>query len=351
MANTTFVPIALQSVGGKTSISATEVTARSFKNLKITEADLEEFVRQNIEVLFPDSDETLLIVGQQIRNKEAGRADLVALDGQGNTVLIELKRDKEDIAARKEAFEFQAIRYAASYALLKSPQDIVQKLYVPYIEKHQTDPLFQDGLNKGFTSFELGSRIIDDFLHNNNISQPINRKQRIILIASSYDPQTLSACAWLAANGIDIRCIAVLPIEHNGLYFFQIEQVIPPPSIEEYLIEIDEPSAPSKSVMADGNKLKRASLPRMAALFEWGILHKGDVLFIRGYEQEKATIIDARQVSYKGKTISYNQWGQDVTGWAAISIYEWAVQESTNKTLDKLRREKLEEQIVAASEE
>ena len=350
MANTSFVPISLQSAGGKTAISATEVTERSFKHLNITEADLEEFVRQNIEVLFPDSDETLLIVGQQIKNKEAGRADLVALDGQGNTVLIELKRDKEDITARKEAFEFQAIRYAASYALLKSPQDIVQKLYAPYIGKHQSDALFLERLNKGFTSFELGNRIIEDFLRINNISQPINRKQRIILIASSYDPQTLSACAWLAANGIDIRCIAVLPIEHNNQYFFQIEQVIPPTSIEDYLIEIDEPSTPSKSVLPDGNKGKRAILPRMAALMEWGVLHKGDVLFIKEYEQEKATVVDARQVSYKERMISYNQWGQEVTGWASINIYEWAVQESTNKTLGKLRREKLEQQIAVDTE-
>jgi hypothetical protein len=35
----------------------------------------------------------LLIVGQQVINKEGGRSDLVAVDGEGNVVLIELKRD------------------------------------------------------------------------------------------------------------------------------------------------------------------------------------------------------------------------------------------------------------------
>src|SRR5438046_526606 len=90
-------------------------------DVRITEPDLEEFIRKNVRLMFP-SDETLLIVGQQVINKEGGRSDLVAVDGEGNTVLIELKRDPSDIVSRKEALEFQAIRYAANYALIKEPR-------------------------------------------------------------------------------------------------------------------------------------------------------------------------------------------------------------------------------------
>jgi RecB family endonuclease NucS len=87
-------------------------------DLRITEVDIEEFVRLHISLIFPD--ETLQIVGQQVINKEGGRSDLVAIDREGNIVLIELKRDQKDIIFRKEAFEFQAIRYAANYALIKA---------------------------------------------------------------------------------------------------------------------------------------------------------------------------------------------------------------------------------------
>ncbi|GEN82851.1 hypothetical protein SLU01_11630 [Sporosarcina luteola] len=58
----------------------------------------------------------MLIVRKQVRNASNGISDLTAIDHEGNIVLIEIKRDRKDIEGRKEAFEFQAIRYAASYA-------------------------------------------------------------------------------------------------------------------------------------------------------------------------------------------------------------------------------------------
>ncbi len=76
----------------------------TLKALNITEANLEEFVRKNIGLLFPD-EETLLVVGQQIRNQQGGRSDLLAVDGDGNIVLLELKRDASDITVKKEACE------------------------------------------------------------------------------------------------------------------------------------------------------------------------------------------------------------------------------------------------------
>jgi RecB family endonuclease NucS len=80
-----------------------EAEELSFKDLQLKEEDLEEFVRKHIDRILPE-DETLLIVGRQVRNMAAARSDLVAVDGEGNLVLIELKRDKADMAARKEPF-------------------------------------------------------------------------------------------------------------------------------------------------------------------------------------------------------------------------------------------------------
>ncbi|MFO8066930.1 MAG: hypothetical protein R6U11_05040, partial [Bacteroidales bacterium] len=61
-------------------------------------------------------------IGSQVTNSEKGRSDLTAIDDNGNLVLIEIKRDIEDIKARKEELEFQAIRYAAGYAKIKTPE-------------------------------------------------------------------------------------------------------------------------------------------------------------------------------------------------------------------------------------
>ena len=48
--------------------------------------------------------------------------------------------------------------------------------------------------------------------------------------------------------------------------------------------------------------------------------------------------------------MTYNAWGQKITGWSAINIYEWTVDEKTKETLDDLRKEKLQQIEQAASE-
>ena len=54
------------------------------EDIRFKESDLEEFVRINIQDIF--SQETLLVVGQQVTNREGGRSDLVALDDSGKDV-------------------------------------------------------------------------------------------------------------------------------------------------------------------------------------------------------------------------------------------------------------------------
>lgn len=118
------------------SVCDDEVEEVTFSDLDLGENDVEEFLRKNIEVVFEES-ETLLIVGQQVINAARGRSDLVALDENGSVVLIEIKRDVADIRARREPFEFQAIRYAASLAKIADTDDLVDRIFVRYIENHE----------------------------------------------------------------------------------------------------------------------------------------------------------------------------------------------------------------------
>jgi len=341
MPGTNIVPIKLQQNGNKTVVNRGEVNQQTMKELGLTEADLEEFIRKNVEILFPDDEETLLIIGQQVRNQAAGRADLVAVDGDGNIVLIELKRDKEDTTARKEPFEFQAIRYAANYALIKTQQDIVQQLFAPYIERHKEDSEFQE-LANGLTASELATRRLDEFLQNNQAQGTLNHRQRIILIASSFDRQTLSACAWLASNGIDMRCMAVAPLQYDQQSFFKIEQIIPPPSLEDYFVNIESTSRGANSLSNKTTQSRRV-LPRMEELLKWNLVAPGDRLYIKGYKSEVAEIVNHVYVKYKQQELKYNDWGKRITGWSAINIYECTIHEKKKETLDSLRREKLKE--------
>jgi len=48
-------------------------------------------------------------------------------------------------------------------------------------------------------------------------------------------------------------------------------------------------------------------------------------------------------MEYHEQPMTYNAWGQKVTGWSAINIYEWTIHEPTGQTLDELRRNKQEQ--------
>lgn len=140
---------------------AIKVEPVTFSELNMVENDIGELLRSNIDMVC-DEEESMLIVGRQARNEHYGRSDLTAIDNDGNIVLIEIKRDRKDIESRKEAFEFQAIRYAASYATIEEPEDLVSKIYAPYIEKYRIE--FE---NETLTSIELGNRKLNEFLHVN----------------------------------------------------------------------------------------------------------------------------------------------------------------------------------------
>lgn len=337
MITTTIIPVQVQ--GGITLSQPDQMEDLTLKGLGLTEAMLEEFVRKDVGILFPPEEETLLIVGQQSRNQQGGRADLIAVDQEGNIVLIELKRDRDDIAARREPFEFQAIRYAANYALIRTSQDLVQKLFAPYVEKHRNE--FNEAPE--VTSSEVATRRLESFLADNKATQ-FNQRQRIALVAASYDEQTLSACAWLAKNGIDIRCLSMSIRKYGQQHFCAIEQTIPPPLLERFFVEVVGPSQPGVTKPTiNGSGRSRRTLPGMPQIIEWGLIALGDVLCISDKSESDATVIDGRYVSYKGNKLTYNAWGQQVKGWSSINIYDWAVDKKTGKTLGALRNEKLQQ--------
>jgi hypothetical protein len=94
----------------------------------------------------------------------------------------------------------------------------------------------------------------------------------------------------------------------------------------------------------------RTALPRMPKLMEWGIVQKGMALKIKNYEDSTAVVQDATTVRFKDKEMSFNDWGQQVTGWSAISIYDWATTPE-NKTLSELRAQRMEEEASKSEKE
>ncbi len=340
------VPVQLAPPGGqggrRVIVPAQDsVVERSLGEMGITEANLEEFVRTNIGLLFED-DESLLIIGQQPINVSQGRADLVAVDGEGNLVLIELKRDAQDMARRAEPFESQAIRYAASCATIKTPEELVEKLFAPYVARHPNE----FNLN-GRTPIEVATAKLREFLQTNAAERTFNQKQRIILIGSSFDDQTLSGCSWLVRNGIALRCIAINIIEFNQQYFLNIVQEIPPPTLDDFLVRFSDP-ADSRSRSTTTRRptavrtLNAVTSIRVADLFRRGLIKPGEKVSIHtGNSDYYATVLNENRVEYNGQHLSYLAWGKQATGWSAMSIYDWVRVErnGSHKLLGELREE------------
>lgn len=307
----------------------------TFSQLNMQEKDIEEILRKNIEMLCDEDSESMLIVGQQVRNEANGRLDLTAVDKDGDLVLIEIKRDKADIVNRTEPFEVQAIRYAASCATINSTDELIQDFFAPYVEHHKAE--FQPQSN--LTSIEIAKRKLDEFFDRNEITT-FNTHQKIILVASEFDAQTLSAAAWLSDNHVDISCYQLCPFQIDEQILIDVKKLLP---VENYYVSMQRPDGTgnvNKKGGARGDT--RRSLPKIDEMLTWGVVKAGDIILAKGTEKE-AILREDGQVEVQNEVLSLQQWLKEIYGWASVQTYAFAVLKREGKTLGEIRANYMEE--------
>ena len=129
-----------------------------------------------------------------------------------------------------------------------------------------------------------------------------------------------------AEDAYDIlRCIAKI----NGL--------------EDNLVLVEPTAKEMEEESEATTKRKSTQLPKMDWLIDQGIINIGDEVYLINHPEEVAKVVDAKNVEYKGEKMSFNQYGCEITGWKAIQIYAFMKKVGGNKTLAKLREEKMEE--------
>ncbi|MED1585558.1 endonuclease NucS [Bacillus pacificus] len=176
---------------------------------------IEEWIRKTPEVLQED----LLIIGHEYDKFEVNeRLDLLALDKEGNLVIIEVKRD-----VTGSNVDFQALKYA-SYCARLSPQDVLD-IYSDYIRTHALQLDAKDGLMEFLE--------VDDEEELNTL---LNTTQRIIIVGKEIDKRILSVCTWLYENNIDIKCVTIKPYKLDNQIIIDTNQIIPPYKLEDYYI-------------------------------------------------------------------------------------------------------------------
>jgi len=321
---------------------AEKLEAITFKELNMKEDEIEEIIRCNIDMLCGE-EESLLIVGRQVKNEKLGRSDLTAVDNNGSLVLIEIKRDIKDIESRKEAFEFQAIRYAASYATIEDPDDLVKKVFAPYIEKYRSE--FEIG---ELTTFELGIRKLTEFLQDNEAGDTFNERQKIILVASDFDEQTLSAVAWLNKNGVEIYCFKLIPYKINGNLFIDAEKVLPLACYVDYYVDLLDKTSPA---VKQRKSFTRRSLPKIDSMLEWGVVKSDDIVISKNGKSEAKLLENGNVLLDDGRELSMQMWLKEVYGWASIETYAFAVDKVSGKTFSQIRKDYMDKQAAEAVED
>lgn len=319
-----------------------KIEAVTFADLYMKESDIEEILRCNIDMLCGE-EESMLIVGRQVKNEKLGRSDLTAVDNNGSLVLIEIKRDMKDFESKKEAIEFQAIRYAASYATIEAPEELVEKVFAPYIEKYSNE--FEIG---ELTTFELGIRKLNEFLEENQARNDFNKKQKIILAASDYGDQTLSAVAWLNNNGVDMYCFKLVPFKVNDQIIINAEKVLPVVDYDEYYVNLLDKTIPGTQKR---KAYTRRSLPKIDAMLDWGIVKPGDIIMAKNGQSEAELLENGNILLSDGRELSMQMWLKEIYGWASIETYAFAVDKESGKTLKEIRKEYMDKQALKVIED
>jgi len=182
--------------------------------------DLEKWIEDTPFIL----NEELLILSTEYDqfDKTNERLDLLAMDKEGNLVIVELKRDDSG-----KNVELQAIKYAAYCSTLTFDQVI--DLYQQYHAK------------KGKTiDHEKAQQEIIDFVEIDEFKQ-INEKPRIILVSKEYRPEVTASVLWLRKFGIDISCVKLTPyVLNDSMLGFESTILIPLPEAKDFIIQSEK---------------------------------------------------------------------------------------------------------------
>ncbi|MFP3897684.1 MAG: hypothetical protein ACLFV5_12730, partial [Anaerolineales bacterium] len=119
--------------------------------------------------------DTLLIIGRQVSTNLHTAIDLLAVDEEGNTAVIELKRDRTP----RETLA-QALEYAS---------------FVEQLDYQQLDELFQE--YTGEEGISLAEAHRTHFGLTEDEAASFNKDQRIIIVGSAISPAVRQTCAFL----------------------------------------------------------------------------------------------------------------------------------------------------------
>lgn len=219
---------------------ALRIEKASFSGLGLRERDhLQEWIANDPTVL----GEELLIIQKEFAgfSETSERLDLLALDKQGNLVVIENKLDDSgrDVA-------WQALKYAS---------------YCSSLTKEQVRSIFESYLARGGSTVEADEQLANFFGQDyEELELNQGQTQRIILIAANFRKEVTSTVLWLLNYRVRLQCFKVTPYNMGGDLLINVEQIIPMKDAEEYVISMaakTQDEAEAQSAKSRRQRLRR----------------------------------------------------------------------------------------------
>ncbi|WP_285260463.1 DUF4268 domain-containing protein [Halopseudomonas bauzanensis] len=224
---------------------------KRFSDLGFTERKhLQEWLENYPQALTQGDGDELLIIQKEFDGFDdtRERLDLLAIDKDGNLVIIENKLDDSgrDVV-------WQALKYASYCANLK---------------KQQVVEIFQRYLNQKAQSTgsepDNAERVLLEFLQADDLqSVQLNtlKSQRLILVAAHYRKEVTNTVLWLSQFGVNCQCFKVTPYQAGTELFLNVEQIIPTPEASDFMIGMIAKEDEEKSA---SNEQRRSHGLRMA---------------------------------------------------------------------------------------
>lgn len=218
-----------------------KLDAKSFADLNLREREhLQEWLAHQPDAL----GEELLIIQKEFDGftDTRERLDLLALDKDGQLVIIENKLDDSG-----RDVTWQALKYTAYVSGLTKAQII--DIYEKYLER------YEGGGN--------AVQRISDFLEVEELDEVVlnpGNDQRLIFIAANFRKEVTATVLWLREHRIDARCFKVVPYTFGEELFVDIQPVIPTPEAADFMIGMAEKESEAKSTQGaqrKTNKMRR----------------------------------------------------------------------------------------------
>jgi hypothetical protein len=233
-----------------------KIESTTFNDLNIWERQhIQEWIRQAPEIL----GEQLLVVSIEFDRfvNSHDRLDVLAIDRQGNLVVIELKRD-----AYAGYADLQAIRYAAMVSSMTI--DNLLPYYIAYQKKY---------LKVENPSKENSRTDIEEFVNQDSFEE-LSSKPRIILCSENFSQEITTTVLWLNQSGLDISCVRITPHRIGEQVVIVPNKIIPIQEAKQYLIDIQKKEEQQEKKTGYRQRTMRI-------LIENKLLKEGDKIYLK----------------------------------------------------------------------